>query len=281
MNAIVTHITQALQGQYDAGEAVAIAKIVCHELLNISEVDLLLRKDINLSPTNQRLMEEAIVRLKRFEPIQYICERCHFYGLTFKVTPDVLIPRPETEELVQLILKNHSGKAAILDIGTGSGCIAISLAHHRPEAHVEAWDISARALEVARENAVHNQVDVTFCQTDVLTAHEATPRFDIIVSNPPYIAEKEKAVMDANVLEWEPETALFVPDNDPLRFYRRIAELGREALNPGGAIYVEINQAYGVETLELFRSFNYSQVALITDLFGNHRMVKAGCNTHV
>ena len=216
-------------------------------------------------------------RLQKNEPIQYVLGKETFCGLDFEVDSNVLIPRPETRELVEWIVADRKLDAScrILDIGTGSGCISISLAKFLSGAEVEAWDISEGALEVARRNAVRNAVEVLFRQQDVLYVLPGDTRYDVIVSNPPYITEKEKLDMDANVLDWEPFTALFVPDADPLLFYRKIAELGLSMLNIGGALYFEINRAYGQETVSMLERLSYKQIELRKDEWGNDRMVKA------
>ena len=199
-----------------------------------------------------------------------------FYGLSFEVDENVLIPRPETEELVEWILKdNKEGGLRVLDIGTGSGCIPITLAKFLLHADIASWDISDGALEVARRNCRRNDVKVRLERKDVLQTSSSEEQFDIIVSNPPYITEKEKANMSANVLEWEPELALFVPDDSPLLFYRKIAELGRDMLVSGGRLYFEINQEYGRETVDMLAGLGYKNIELRKDLFQNDRMIKA------
>lgn len=199
-----------------------------------------------------------------------------FYGLSFEVDENVLIPRPETEELVEWILKdNKEGGLRVLDIGTGSGCIPITLAKFLLHADIASWDISDGALEVARRNCRRNDVKVRLERKDVLQTSSSEEQFDIIVSNPPYITEKEKAAMEANVLEWEPSVALFVPDEQPLLFYTKIAELGLEMLVSGGRLYFEINRDYGAATVGMLERLGYHHVELRKDLSGNDRMVKA------
>ena len=192
------------------------------------------------------------------------------------MTPSVLIPRPETEELVSWIVEDHpDAPVRILDIGTGSGCIPVSLAHRLPLSTVHAWDVSPEALEVARRNAIRNGVTVHFLQVDALQESWPSLNIDVLVSNPPYITEKERTDMERNVLDWEPELALFVPDNDPLLFYRHIARIGLDLLSPSGTLYYEINRAYGAETVSLLQQLGYHSVELRKDLSGNDRMVKA------
>lgn len=208
--------------------------------------------------------------------MQYIEGRTLFLGREFWVAPGVLIPRPETEELVELMLKEIPADARILDVGTGSGCIAISLAKELPDALVTAWDVSPEALSVARANARKLQADVRFVECDVLACQvDEVGLYDVIVSNPPYVTEAEKADMEPNVLQWEPSLALFVPDDDPLRFYRRIAVLGRDMLTDGGRLYFEINRAYGREMVEMLRTMGYVRVRVEKDLSQNDRFVIA------
>lgn len=248
MDRVSTYIRQVLQDIYPFQELKSLTMMIWCDLLGMDALDIYLGKDINLSESKQYELENILQRLRKNEPIQYIRKMAIFLGRSFYVAPGVLIPRPETEELVELIAKENLNDAPrILDIGTGSGCIAISLSLIIPQAQVTAWDISEEALAVARRNNEVLGSAVSFQQKDVLAEIDSEQRFDIIVSNPPYVTESEKADMEPNVLDWEPELALFVPDNDPLRFYRRIAVLGRKLLNPGGKLYFEINRAYGCE----------------------------------
>ena len=221
-------------------------------------------------------MKSILQRLEKYEPIQYIEGKKYFSGREFFVRQGVLIPRPETEELVELAAQACKPNAKILDIGTGSGCIAISLAKKLPEAEVHAWDISEAALEVAKQNNEQLSASVHFEQHDILT-YLATGEeaFDLIISNPPYITESEKAEMEANVLAWEPSIALFVPDNDPLLFYRRIGELALRMLTPNGKLFFEINRAYGDATKQLLCNQGYKNIHIQKDLSGNDRFVYA------
>ena len=248
MNRITTYIRQSLQDIYPPEEVKALSMLICCDMLGLDALDIYMGKDIILSECKQRELENIIFRLQKNEPIQYIRGFAEFCGRKFKVAPGVLIPRPETAELVELIVKENPGARHLLDIGTGSGCIAISLDKRLPDADVEAWDISEEALAIARTNNEELESRVLFRQRDVLSDDwEKSPSFDVIVSNPPYVTEAEKDEMEANVLDWEPALALFVPDDDPLRFYRRIATLGRELLLPEGKLYFEINRAFGRE----------------------------------
>lgn len=276
MNKIVAYIRSRLQPYYTAEEVSALSRIVCCDLLGQAPTDYYLGKDIVLSSKKEQELEDILQRLSRFEPLQYIEGRTLFLGREFGVAPGVLIPRPETEELVELMLKEIPADARILDVGTGSGCIAISLAKELPDALVTAWDVSPEALSVARVNARKLQANVRFVECDVLACQvDEVGLYDVIVSNPPYVTEAEKADMEPNVLQWEPSLALFVPDDDPLRFYRRIAVLGRDMLADGGRLYFEINRAYGREMVEMLRTMGYVRVRVEKDLSQNDRFVIA------
>lgn len=276
MNKIVAYIRSRLQPYYTAEEVSALSRIVCCDLLGQAPTDYYLGKDIVLSSKKEQELEDILQRLSRFEPLQYIEGRTLFLGREFWVAPGVLIPRPETEELVELMLKEIPADARILDVGTGSGCIAISLAKELPDTLVTAWDVSPEALSVARVNARKLQADVRFVECDVLACQvDEVGLYDVIVSNPPYVTEAEKADMEPNVLQWEPSLALFVPDDDPLRFYRRIAVLGRDMLADGGRLYFEINRAYGREMVEMLRAMGYVGVRVEKDLSQNDRFVIA------
>ncbi len=272
-------IRQRIQTCYPSGEALWLTRIVCHEILGQPMTDYYLGKDIVLSANKETELENILTRLCQYEPIQYIQGKTRFLGRDFHVAPGVLIPRPETEELVGQIIPQAPVGARILDIGTGSGCIAISLALSVPEAQVTAWDISSEALRIACENARTLHADVRFVACNVLTVQpDADERYDIIVSNPPYVTERERQAMEPNVLEWEPAQALFVPDNDPLRFYRRIAHLGHQLLSPNGRMYFEINQAYGEDTVNMLHESGYTAIQIGKDLSGNDRFVRCQRN---
>lgn len=276
MNLTARHIRTELERCYPAQEAACLSRIICCEMLGQSTVDYYLGKDITLSLKEEQELEGILARLLHFEPIQYVQGGARFMGRTFKVAPGVLIPRPETEELVELMLREVLTNARILDVGTGSGCIAISLSKELPEAQVTAWDISEDALAVARENNEALQATVRFALRDVLLCRPSCgERYDVIVSNPPYVLEREKMEMERNVLDWEPALALFVPDADPLRFYRRIAELGREMLTVGGKLYFEINRAFGEATAAMLMEQGYANVHVQKDIAGNDRFVIA------
>ena len=253
-----------------------MAKYILTEKFQLSALDLYAGKDMNFSSEKLSEVNDILARLKSYEPLQYIIGETWFCGYRFKVTPAVLIPRPETAELIDwIVTDNKRDGAHVLDVGTGSGCIPVSLALMMDSPVVSAWDISEEALSVASENARLNNADVAFSRVDVLGTDIPDIRVDILVSNPPYITESEKKDMERNVLEWEPDLALFVPDDDPLRFYKRIAELGLDILNDGGVIYFEINRAYGSETVDMLASMGYKDIELRKDLSGNDRMIKA------
>ena len=277
MHSIYQNIKQSLKGCYPDSEISALAKILLVEVLGFSTLELFGGKDKEVSEKDLDVLNEILRRLKDYEPIQYVIGRENFCGMTFEVNRNVLIPRPETQELVNWIVDDYKtcSLCRTLDIGTGSGCIAISLANKIPNVKVEAWDISEGALDVARRNARINGAFVDFRLQDVLKADVDYSSYEVIVSNPPYITEKEKKEMEANVLEWEPHEALFVPDANPLLFYRKIAELGMKALTQGGALYFEINRAYGMELVAMLQSLGYQQIELKEDMFGNKRMIKA------
>lgn len=276
MNPIVYYIKQTLQGYYPDSEIVSMAKLLLTRVFDMPAIELYAGKDNSFSVNERNRLDDILVRLQKYEPIQYIIGVEDFYGLTFEVDRNVLIPRPETEELVDWVIRENIGRGMrILDIGTGSGCIAISLAKNLEEAEVVSWDVSEGALQVAARNCRRNNVEVRLEEKDVLQAIPSDEQFDVIVSNPPYITEKEKAEMEANVLDWEPGMALFVPDDDPLLFYRRIAELGRRMLAPQGRLYFEINREYGQQTTDMLKELGYRNIELKKDISQNDRMIKA------
>lgn len=276
MNPIVYYIKQTLHGYYPDSEILSMAKLLLTQVFGMSVIELYAGKDNCFSSNEQKQLEDILLRLQKYEPIQYIIGEEEFFGLPFEVNQHVLIPRPETGELVNWIIQeNKDRQTRILDIGTGSGCIAISLAKHMEKAEVNAWDVSEDALQVAARNCLRNGVEVKLEQKDVLRFEPSGEQFDVIVSNPPYITEKEKAEMETNVLDWEPDVALFVPDDSPLLFYRKIAELGMEMLAPNGKLYFEINRAYGKQTVDMLAEQGYREIELRKDISQNDRMVKA------
>lgn len=274
-------IVDTLVPKVEEREARALAFVVLEDAFGLSRTDIYLGKDTTFSEEDTIRLEKILRRLEQGEPVQYAIGTAQFCDLTFRVTPDTLIPRPETEELVGWVasLLPSAAPCSVLDVGTGTGCIAISLAKQFPRAQVTAWDISEGALAVARQNAQTNGVVVDFRRTDVLEvvneSAASAPSSDVlyIVSNPPYICERERAEMEAHVLDYEPASALFVLDADPLLFYRALARLGQQL--HAAAVLVEINQAYGQETVRMFQSSGYSNVELRRDIYGKDRMIKA------
>lgn len=280
MTEAVSYINNSLKGLYPTSETGSFARLVMEHVCGLAPHMLLAGKGRDLSDTEKRAIGEIVARLQKFEPIQYILGEAHFYDLAYEVNPSVLIPRPETEELVELIVQDHAGHPGLrlLDIGTGSGCIAIALAKQLDRADVSAVDISTEALAVARRNAEKNNVTVAFREMDILAATNAAPfghTFDCIVSNPPYVMDSEKTAMKENVLKHEPHLALFVPDEDPLLFYRAIARLGQAWLEKGGHLYFEINAQCGPQTVEMLQQEGYRNIELKRDLSGNNRITKA------
>ena len=275
-NYLISEITSV----YEENEAKSIVYLLLEHYLNLSKTDILLDNFVN-QPFD---FQDIIIRLKAQEPVQYIIGETEFYGRKFKVTPDTLIPRPETEELVQLVVSSWplavgsvaQSPISVLDLGTGSGCIAISLACELPNAQVYAYDISEKVLKIAKENANRNNVNVIFEQLDILNFPPSSfPPFSIIVSNPPYVMNAEKSEMEQNVLDYEPHLALFVEDSNPLIFYKSIAGFAFKNLIINGLCIVEINQAFGLETAELFWNQGFRYVEVVKDMFGKDRMVKA------
>lgn len=254
-----------------------MAKWISSDILHLSTMELYTGKDMNFSRKAWKEVEDILARLKQREPLQYILQESPFCGLSFHVEKGVLIPRPETEELVEWMVSDYqkAGKVRILDIGTGSGCIPVTLAERLSEAEVASCDVSAEALKVAAVNVKRYGDKVTLFQADILQDELPDCQVDVLVSNPPYITDSERKDMEANVLDWEPELALFVPDTDPLRFYRRIARKGLDWLTEGGALYFEINRAYGAETVRMLEECGYRDIVLRKDLSGNDRMIKA------
>ncbi|MFT4221836.1 peptide chain release factor N(5)-glutamine methyltransferase [Dysgonomonas sp.] len=275
MQKAIPHIKESLYTYYPESEISGFTRIIIEHITKKSYHQALLA-EIELMPDQQQQINSIIERLKKYEPIQYILEETEFFGLPFHVNENVLIPRPETEELVELILKeNDKAGLCVLDIGTGSGAIAIALAKQLKESDVMAWDISHKALDVAVLNSKANSAPVSFKQVDVLLNYPLDKKFDIIVSNPPYVLENEKESMEQNVLGYEPHVALFVPNNDPLLFYKRIADIAKGLLNTGGKLYFEINQAKGKEVVNMLNEKGFISVARFQDLSKKDRMVRA------
>ena len=265
-----------LRQQYPEGEAQALARWLCEECFGLSQTDILLDKDNDLSADSIAKSKEIVQRLLRHEPIQYILGYTTFCGHQFHTAPGALIPRPETEQLVNLILEsNKSQRPHILDIGTGTGCIALSLALGLPEASVTAWDVSDEALVVARQNMeLFPDAKVVFEKTDILSPPNDDRRWNVIVSNPPYVRRCESTEMDSNVLDYEPHLALFVSDDDPLVFYRAIAGYASKHLQKDGQLWFEINQYLGKETAHLIEEYGFADVQVLKDGFGHDRFIK-------
>ncbi len=279
MQATTAYIRETLGGTYSTEEIRNLTRWLFERVCGLTLARQILCKDKQIAETEKEAIRRVVERLSRSEPIQYIFGECEFHGLRFEVTPSVLIPRPETSELVELIVRRHPETGPkVLDIGTGSGCIAVSLAKMLHEATVTAIDICDDALAVARRNAEAHQADVRFARADILSessSDEVAPSaFDVIVSNPPYVTEREKAGMDANVLMYEPAQALFVSDDDPLCFYRHIAARGRKWLSEGGRLYFEINAAYGKELVSLLKAMDYRDVETVRDISGKERFIQ-------
>ncbi|MDR2950922.1 MAG: peptide chain release factor N(5)-glutamine methyltransferase [Prevotella sp.] len=274
MRRTIPYIKESLKTYYPENEISGFIRIIIEHISHKPYPQAYIDHLIFSCETNVQI-ESIIERLKQYEPIQYIVGETEFFGLPFSVNSDTLIPRPETEELVELIInENNKSGLKILDIGTGSGAIAIALAKHLNRADVFAWDFSQGALDMAKHNAERNNVQVEFNKVDVLDDYPKDIKYDIIVSNPPYVLESEKNVMEQNVLAYEPHSALFVPDADALLFYNRIADIALDALRPGGKLYFEINQVKGDETMEALRKKGFKEVVLFKDLSKNDRMVR-------
>lgn len=279
VNNIIHKITQTLQPLYDEREAAAVAYVYVCTKLGMARHEVALCGNEPVDDSLEAGIQRDIERLAEGCPVQYVLGGTEFYGLPFEVSPAVLIPRQETEELVQMVVEQGKGRgASIWDVGTGSGCIAVSLAKMLPDAQVFATDISEEALAVARRNARRNGVEVTFARHDMRDVEHlpfGNRRFDIIVSNPPYIPASDRNSMHRNVTDYEPSLALFVPDDNALWCYDAVACLGRQALNPGGKIYVETYHDFHEELITLFQTSGYADVLSIRDLNGKLRFVRA------
>lgn len=277
-----SEIWHRIATSYEDGEARAIARILIEELFGLSYTDIVCGATDRLSADDTLRLDTAVRRIEQGEPLQHVLGYAEFCGNHFGVNASVLIPRPETEWLVdegERLMNGVSNAAPsapkrILDIGTGSGCIAISLKLRLGEAYVEAWDISEEALRTAESNAKALKAEVAFCKRDALRAEESVAPWDLIVSNPPYICDSERADMDDNVLLHEPHTALFVPDDDPLRFYRAIARYALRSLSNGGSLLFECNTRYAKATGEMMREMGFEDVTVNDDCFGLPRFVK-------
>ena len=279
MQTTIDYINNQLKPFYPDSEIKSFIHLILNHVCKIKSYEIPLRKDKKISDNERTEIERIVSSLKAYKPIQYVLNETEFFGLSFFVNESVLIPRPETEELVELILNNHQSEhLRILDIGTGSGCIAISLAKNMTASEIYAIDVSEEALETAKENAIRNQVDVRFFQQDVLAnllESILSEKFDIIVSNPPYVTQGEKSALHDNVLKYEPHLSLFVPQNNPLLFYERIADIGHKLLNKNAYLYFEINALYGSEICRMLEEKAYSNIQLHQDISGKDRMISA------
>jgi release factor glutamine methyltransferase len=268
---LIQQITDAISTHYDATEARAIA-FRCLDLgWNLSSMDVILKKEVELSAD----WSGRLARLSAGEPLQYVMGKTYFRDHLFAVNSETLIPRPETEELVDLVLRHVQDNVSILDVGTGSGCIPISLKLERPSLQVEAWEISIGALEMARQNAQNLQAEIEFKLQDIFSWPTSVGMWDVIVSNPPYVTEEEKKQMANHVLDFEPHLALFVPNDDALKYYEVLADFAQARLKAGGYLCLEINQHFGTQTVELLFSKGFQEVKLLTDFKGNDRMIVA------
>ena len=276
-----THFFDSLKNIQDEQEIESFFFILTEYLHNLKRVDVALNPNFELSDEEVEKWNTILVELQQEKPIQYITGEAWFYGLRFEVNENTLIPRPETEELVEFILKETSNfqlpasSLNILDIGTGTGCIPISLKANLPQANFSAIDVSEQALEVAKRNAASNKAEINFIQANILEVLDLNQNFDIIVSNPPYVRNLEKQEIKKNVLDYEPHLALFVEDTDALLFYRKIAQLALKNLSPNGLLFFEINQYLGKETVELLENLGFKNIELKKDIYGNDRMVKS------
>ncbi|TDO71584.1 release factor glutamine methyltransferase [Flavobacterium chryseum] len=279
-----TQFIQELSPFYDAYEAESFFYLILEDKHKLRQIDLALNHELTFEKADFVYWDSILEQLKKEVPIQYLLGKTNFYGLYFEVNDNVLIPRPETEELVEWIINENknsdkSKKIKIIDIGTGSGCIAITLAKNLPNAEVYAIDVSKKALDTARRNAINNNVDVTFIFQDILATDELKCKFDVIVSNPPYVRNLEKVEIKKNVLNYEPHLALFVDDNDALVFYRKIASLAQNNLLENGQLYFEINQYLGKEMIDLLGKMDFINIDLRKDIYDNDRMISCKFST--
>ena len=276
-----TQFIQDLTALYGEDEAESFFYLILENQQRLKRIDLALQPDLILSTDALKVWDQFLQQLKNEIPVQYVLGSTSFFGLDFEVNTNVLIPRPETEELVEWILNSLQStvtnqKVKIIDIGTGSGCIAISLAKNIPHAHVTALDVSVDALVTAQKNAQNNQVTVAFKNQNILETYDLQEQFDVIVSNPPYVRNLEKVEIKKNVLDYEPHLALFVENDNALIFYKKIAELAQKNLKPNGFLFFEINQYLGKETVDLLENLNFKNIELRKDIYGNDRMIR--CN---
>ena len=281
MQVTIQHIEKELAGIYPNKEIEGFTRIILETVCGWGFTEQVLKKHERINESEFEKIKVIITRLKNFEPIQYILGETEFYGLKLKVNPSVLIPRPETEELVDWIVKsNLAENCCVLDIGTGSGCIALAVKSQLPKTSVSGVDISEMALKLATQNAVENNLNVDFLKADILNWEQFTwEKYDVIVSNPPYIRESEKSEMQVNVLNFEPENALFVEDEDPLVFYRSIAAFAKNYLTKNGLLFFEINENMGEEMVDLLYDSDFLDIEIRKDINGKNRML--GCRNYI
>jgi release factor glutamine methyltransferase len=284
------HFNESLKHLYPTSEIDSFFFIILEEYMGFKRIDIVLKSDFHIDQKSLNLMQIATKQLEQEIPIQYIIEKTEFFGLPFNINKEVLIPRPETEELVERVIKEVSliktyktdsnetkneKQLKILDIGTGSGCIAISLKKELPSSKISAIDVSNEALRIAKKNALLNKVDINFIHLDILKTNNLDKLYDVIVSNPPYVRELEKKEMKNNVLNNEPHLALFVDNKNPLLFYNKIAELAKNFLTKNGQLHFEISQYLGKETIKLLAEKGFKNIQLKKDIFGNDRIISA------
>lgn len=269
IRSLTSHLTQ-----YDPHEARSIILLLLQEVFHLTLTDICAGALNSLSDSDKKLLERLVSRLKHGEPVQYVIGHTTFCDLTFNVRKGCLIPRPETEELCHWIAREYNKKIDVLDIGTGSGCIAISLKKLLPNARITAWDISSEAIDIAKENASLNNATVLFTQQDALNPPNDSKKWDVIVSNPPYICRKEASHMESNVLDYEPDCALFIPDDKPLLFYQSIIRYAQNALKPGGSLFFEINPIYADDIMNLYSKHGFIDITLRKDFEGRTRMTR-------
>lgn len=290
---VYDHFVKQLTTLYDKQEAESITRLLFRELLGMTPVNMVTESQRHISEVKANNLAYCLVRLMKGEPVQYVLGYTWFYGLKVRVNRHVLIPRPETEELVDWIIRDHRNQPPMqmLDVGTGSGCIAIALKKNLPHASVAAVDVSMHALDIAKENSKWNETEIAFGRFDLLNQDQESlnslmdarlhadsdhPIIDLIVSNPPYIPQSEIQEMHPNVKDYEPHLALFVPDRDPMIYYKAIAEMAEQYLSSNGVIYLELHENYTHLAVEILNSFGYSSIQVINDLQGKQRMLRAG-----
>lgn len=277
LGSAVAYFKNELASFYDKSELESMLYILFQHYFGVSKTDVVINKDRKLSESDLLLVIYAVKDLKKYKPLAYIIGEWEFFGLSFFVNKHVLIPRPETEELVQLIINDYDNHPPnnILDIGSGSGCIALSLKHHFKNTTVTAWDVSEEALKVIGKNANNLQLAIELQKVDALSNPDVNVKYDVIVSNPPYIMNKEQTQMHSNVLDYEPHLALFVPNENPLLFYDKISDIAVKHLTKNGSLYVEINEQFGEDVALLFNKKGFNKVEIIKDINGKNRMVRA------